>query len=132
MEYTQYERYRQEDMRAQNNISPLDSSGSTASDTTFSTLSANSPDSGSLSHAEIVDSEDESWDLITCFCLKPYAGRPMIECNECNTWIHLSCAKIRKTNIPDIYVCQECKDSKYTTRKSNRIRIDNTKFTDEV
>ncbi|KAM9231059.1 uncharacterized protein RG961_004631 [Leptosomus discolor] len=50
--------------------------------------------------------DDDAWDLITCFCLKPFAGRPMIECNECATWIHLSCAKIRKSNVPEVFICQ--------------------------
>ncbi|XP_026546212.1 PHD finger protein 23-like, partial [Notechis scutatus] len=54
---------------------------------------------------------DDSWDLITCYCQKPFAGRPMIECNQCGTWIHLSCAKIKKTNVPDIFFCQKCKES---------------------
>uniref|UniRef100_I3KTE2 PHD finger protein 13 n=1 Tax=Oreochromis niloticus TaxID=8128 RepID=I3KTE2_ORENI len=47
----------------------------------------------------MVDSDDDSWDLVTCFCMKPFAGRAMIECNKCNTWIHLSCAKIRKSHV---------------------------------
>ncbi|XP_070585012.1 PHD finger protein 23 isoform X1 [Erythrolamprus reginae] len=62
----------------------------------------------------MVESGDDSWDLITCYCQKPFAGRPMIECNQCGTWIHLSCAKIKKTNVPDIFFCQKCKES---TRK---------------
>nr|XP_056705966.1 PHD finger protein 13-like [Euleptes europaea] len=66
--------------------------------------------------------EDDAWDLITCFCLKPFAGRPMIECNECTTWIHLSCAKIRKSNVPDIFICQRCRDAKQEIRRSNRAR----------
>ncbi|XP_042316244.1 PHD finger protein 13-like isoform X2 [Sceloporus undulatus] len=66
--------------------------------------------------------EDDAWDLITCFCLKPFAGRPMIECSECTTWIHLSCAKIRKSNVPDIFICQRCRDSKQEIRRSNRAR----------
>ncbi|XP_067850956.1 PHD finger protein 13-like isoform X2 [Heptranchias perlo] len=66
--------------------------------------------------------EDDSWDLITCFCMKPFAGRPMIECNECGTWIHLSCAKIRKSNVPEVFICQKCKDSKQDIRRSNRAR----------
>ncbi|GCC36967.1 hypothetical protein chiPu_0015467 [Chiloscyllium punctatum] len=71
----------------------------------------------------MVDSDDDSWDLVTCYCMKPFAGRPMIECNECGTWIHLSCAKIRKSNVPEVYVCQRCRDSKYDIRRSNRSRI---------
>lgn len=66
--------------------------------------------------------EDDSHDLITCFCLKPFAGRPMIECSECLTWIHLSCAKIRRNNIPDEFTCQRCREAKHTTRRSQRIR----------
>ncbi|XP_062889464.1 PHD finger protein 13 isoform X2 [Mobula hypostoma] len=70
----------------------------------------------------MVDSDDDSWDLVTCYCMKPFAGRPMIECNECGTWIHLSCAKIRKSNVPEVYVCQRCRDSKCDIRRSNRSR----------
>ncbi|KAL8198648.1 UNVERIFIED_CONTAM: hypothetical protein K2H54_019508 [Gekko kuhli] len=71
----------------------------------------------------MVDSDDDSWDLVTCFCMKPFAGRPMIECNECHTWIHLSCAKIRKSNVPEVYICQKCRDSKFDIRRSNRSRM---------
>lgn len=67
-------------------------------------------------------SDEDSHDLITCFCLKPFAGRPMIECSECLTWIHLSCAKIRRNNIPDEFTCQRCREAKHTTRRSQRIR----------
>ncbi|CAL8340663.1 unnamed protein product [Merluccius merluccius] len=60
----------------------------------------------------MVDSDDDSWDLVTCFCMKPFAGRAMIECNTCNTWIHLSCAKIRKSHVPETYMCQSCRDAR--------------------
>nr|XP_015216856.1 PREDICTED: PHD finger protein 23-like isoform X1 [Lepisosteus oculatus] len=69
-----------------------------------------------------VGSEEDSWDLITCFCLKPFAGRPMIECSECGTWLHLSCAKIRRSNVPDVFTCQRCRDSKHEIRRSSRAR----------
>ncbi|KAI1890682.1 hypothetical protein AGOR_G00156160 [Albula goreensis] len=75
----------------------------------------------------MVDSDDDSWDLVTCFCMKPFAGRAMIECNKCNTWIHLSCAKIRKSNVPETYVCQSCRDSKYDIRRSSRSRMGSRK-----
>ncbi|KAM3621773.1 uncharacterized protein V6R79_015810 [Siganus canaliculatus] len=73
----------------------------------------------------MVDSDDDSWDLVTCFCMKPFAGRAMIECNKCNTWIHLSCAKIRKSHVPETYVCQSCRDThgSQDTRRSNRSRV---------
>ncbi|XP_064161769.1 PHD finger protein 13 isoform X2 [Anguilla rostrata] len=75
----------------------------------------------------MVDSDDDSWDLVTCFCMKPFAGRAMIECNQCNTWIHLSCAKIRKSNVPETYVCQRCRDAKFDIRRSNRSRMGSRK-----
>ncbi|KAL1110290.1 hypothetical protein AAG570_008367 [Ranatra chinensis] len=60
---------------------------------------------------EAEDSSDEdSYDIVTCFCKKPFAGRPMIECSKCLTWIHLSCAKVRKSHIPDVYICPSCKE----------------------
>lgn len=73
----------------------------------------------------MVDSDDDSWDLVTCFCMKPFAGRAMIECNQCNTWIHLSCAKIRKSHVPETYACQSCRETHGTsdTRRSHRSRI---------
>ncbi|XP_012677659.1 PHD finger protein 23B [Clupea harengus] len=58
----------------------------------------------------MVESGDDSWDLITCYCGKPFAGRPMIECNQCEVWVHLSCAKIKKSNVPDIFYCHKCRD----------------------
>lgn len=127
--YTRYEQWKQEDLRAEHNTSPLDSAGSTTdSYSSESTLSTSSKDE-SLGHLDLQDSDDESWELITCFCMKPYAGRPMIECSQCNVWIHLSCAKIRKSNIPDTFVCQACKDNHIRSRKSSRVRTENKRVT---
>ncbi|XP_036393480.1 PHD finger protein 13-like [Megalops cyprinoides] len=69
-----------------------------------------------------MEEDEDSWDLITCFCMKPFAGRPMIECSECGTWVHLSCAKIRRTHVPDVFVCQPCRDAKHNIRRSSRAR----------
>ncbi|ESO91664.1 hypothetical protein LOTGIDRAFT_88690, partial [Lottia gigantea] len=69
-------------------------------------------------------SDEDSMDLISCFCMKPYSGRPMIECNDCSVWIHLSCAKIRKANIPDEYTCPKCRTIKSSVRKSLRTKLD--------
>lgn len=52
-----------------------------------------------------LDDEDEE---ITCYCRKPYGGRPMIECTSCQIWVHLTCAKVRRTNIPDTWNCKFC------------------------
>ncbi|KAA0723226.1 PHD finger protein 23B [Triplophysa tibetana] len=67
----------------------------------------------------MVESGDDSWDLITCYCGKPFAGRPMIECSQCNIWVHLSCAKIKKSNVPDIFNCHKCRDSRRSSLKKD-------------
>jgi len=59
------------------------------------------------------ESDEDTYGMITCFCMKPFAGRPMIECSECLTWIHLSCAKIRRTHIPDEFICEHCRQTKH-------------------
>ncbi|KAM8974395.1 PHD finger protein 23 [Pelodytes ibericus] len=69
----------------------------------------------------MVESGDDSWDLVTCYCEKPFAGRPMIECNVCCTWVHLSCAKIRKSNVPDIYYCQKCRGGRLSGSTGPRV-----------
>lgn len=46
--------------------------------------------------------------MVTCYCGKPYAARPMIECSKCLTWVHLFCAKIKRRHIPDIFICVKC------------------------
>lgn len=82
---------------AVNQSPPLDSSGSSVnSESTNSDAQQDDKPSGD----ETDDSD--SYDLVTCFCGKPFAGRPMIECSNCLTWIHLTCARIKKSNIPDV------------------------------
>lgn len=66
-------------------------------------------------------SDDESWNLVTCFCRRPFAGRPMIECNCCKTWVHLFCAKIKKDQVPDTYYCPRCRAS--GSRKEKRRKV---------
>ncbi|XP_015196343.2 PHD finger protein 23B isoform X1 [Lepisosteus oculatus] len=68
----------------------------------------------------MVESGDDSWHLITCYCGKPFAGRPMIECNQCGVWVHLSCAKIKKSNVPDIFYCHKCRDSRQDRRSGHK------------
>ncbi|XP_070532705.1 PHD finger protein 13-like [Ptychodera flava] len=131
-----YEAEQQELLR-KDNSSPLDSGGSSAGsyssdslDSMSSTMSSSSTNSTLIPKRrnDIREDGEDSFDLITCYCNKPFAGRPMIECSECQTWIHLSCAKIRKSNIPDVFVCQRCRDAKHTIRRSGRVRGPKKRF----
>ena len=49
---------------------------------------------------------------VTCYCGRPFAGRPMIECSRCLTWVHLKCAKLTRQRIPETWFCQKCKSLK--------------------
>jgi len=61
----------------------------------------------------LIKEHDASWYSVTCFCGQPFAGRPMIECEMCGIWVHMTCAKIKKTKIPEHYNCITCRrDSK--------------------
>lgn len=118
---------KQEDVRQRNRSPNSLESVSSSTDSAYSeTASSPASSSGDERLLDDVDeeysSDDESWNKITCYCQKPFAGRPMIECSECLTWIHLSCAKIRKSNVPDVFICQKCRDAKHTMRRSNRVR----------
>lgn len=35
----------------------------------------------------------------------------MIECSGCLTWLHMSCAKVKRKNIPEFYYCDSCKSN---------------------
>merc|ERR1712045_525368 len=67
---------------------------------------------GAAADADVEDAgeEDEGWDMVTCFCGKPFAGRPMIECSGCYTWIHIKCARLKRTHIPDTWYCTKCRE----------------------
>ncbi|GAB6022248.1 hypothetical protein CHUAL_006380 [Chamberlinius hualienensis] len=119
LEYENYETVKEEELRHKT-ISPLDSTGSSTTESIKSDSPTSASTSPSLEDRKDVESDEDSYDLVTCFCMKPFAGRPMIECSECLTWIHLSCAKIRKANIPEEYICQRCKDAKLASRRSQR------------
>uniref|UniRef100_A0A1E1WZJ7 Zinc finger PHD-type domain-containing protein n=1 Tax=Amblyomma aureolatum TaxID=187763 RepID=A0A1E1WZJ7_9ACAR len=122
LEYENYESIKQEELR-EKAASPSDSSADSVDSVKQEDVEQGG---GPLSDVPAALADDDSHDLITCFCLKPFAGRPMIECSECLTWIHLSCAKIRRNNIPDEFTCQRCREAKHTTRRSQRIRAGGT------
>merc|ERR1712037_516129 len=60
----------------------------------------------------LIGESDESWNSVTCFCGAPFAGRPMIECDNCSLWVHMTCGKVRKNYVPAKYVCPLCKPLK--------------------
>ena len=35
----------------------------------------------------------------------------MIECSGCLTWLHMSCVKVKRKNIPEFYYCDSCKSN---------------------
>lgn len=105
LDYENYEMLRHEDMRSKAN-SPIGSTGSESAKS--ETPSSNSGEERKASSDS--DSDDDGYNTVTCFCGKPFAGRPMIECSHCLTWIHLSCARIRRTNIPDEFICAKCRE----------------------
>ena len=71
------------------------------------------------------DYDDGEEEEITCYCRKPYGGRPMIECSSCLTWVHLTCAKVKRSAIPDTWFCSLCKQkpsTKITKQSGSRAR----------
>jgi len=112
LDYENYEESSREDkLRRRHTSSPLGSTGSGAESSMSSSqeesLGLESPTPRSNVIVSDEDSEDE--DDVTCYCKKPYGGRPMIECSCCSTWVHLACAKVKRTAIPDMWYCALCK-----------------------
>jgi len=122
LDYENYDAVKREENRRRNSCSPLGSTGSsngswfhTKEDESEKNSSEetdyNGIADGAAADADVEDAgeEDEGWDMVTCFCGKPFAGRPMIECSGCSTWIHIKCARLKRTHIPDIWYCAKCR-----------------------
>ncbi|KAE8742299.1 hypothetical protein FOCC_FOCC012178 [Frankliniella occidentalis] len=120
LEYEDYENQKVQDEMREKASSPIGSTGSGAD--SIKSESASSSQDDRKSSDDAGTSDDDSYDVITCYCSKPFAGRAMIECNECLTWIHLSCAKIKKSNIPEIFICVKCTNKqKQTSEESTHL-----------
>ncbi|XP_055318687.1 PHD finger protein 23B-like [Sitodiplosis mosellana] len=91
----------------------LDGSNTMLNDTSTDdvTKAMSAIDASSANEDEDSDVDADSYNLITCYCGKPYAGRPMIECSCCLTWLHLSCAKVKRKKIPELFYCVKCTKS---------------------
>lgn len=122
LEHENYDQIRSQDLRLRHSSSPLGSTGSSNESWPLSkddyaemySPSRNDEDDddanrNSTTEEERVSEEDDSWDQVTCYCGKPFAGRPMVECSKCLTWVHLKCAGLRRTHIPDTWHCAKCK-----------------------
>eukprot|EP00093_Oithona_nana_P005733 05733.XXX_47799_49717_1 [CDS] Oithona nana genome sequencing. len=130
LEYENYEQIRSQDLRLRHSSSPLGSTGS--SNESWPLLSKdedaemysphrhkinevddiNRTDSEEQEDISEEDDRQEEWNQVTCYCGKPFAGRPMVECSKCLTWLHLKCAGLRKSHIPDTWLCSKCKPDK--------------------
>lgn len=55
--------------------------------------------------------DKETFESVSCWCGKPFAGRPMIECDLCLVWFHMSCEQVRRNNIPQRFHCSRCKEA---------------------
>lgn len=124
-----------DDIRLRHTSSPMGSTASVSEsslssftdDATDNTIDTTVP--GATGHINTSDEDTVTDDLedmddteeITCYCRKPYGGRPMIECTSCQTWVHLTCARVKRTQIPDIWYCALCK-TKSTKSGSNKSR----------
>lgn len=125
LEYENYDQSRsQQDLRLRHSSSPLGSTGSSNESWPLSKddyaemysphhITADDDDANRNSTTEEDERvSDDDQDQVTCYCGKPFAGRPMVECSKCLTWIHLKCAGLRRTNIPDTWHCAKCKKHK--------------------
>eukprot|EP00092_Neocalanus_flemingeri_P008873 GFUD01009548.1.p1 GENE.GFUD01009548.1~~GFUD01009548.1.p1 ORF type:complete len:188 (-),score=29.54 GFUD01009548.1:1468-2031(-) len=109
LDYENYDETREDYLRRRHTSSPLGSTGS-GGESSLSAISSEDQDSlRSPGNIVISDEDSDDDDQITCYCKKPYAGRPMIECSSCATWVHLACAKVKRTAIPDVWNCPMCK-----------------------
>jgi len=107
-------------LRHRHTSSPMGSIGSLGSGDSSSYSEERRPDTSD--EDTITDDFEEGEDEeITCYCRKPYGGRPMIECSSCQTWVHLTCAKVKRSAIPDVWFCAQCK-TKSTNPSANKSR----------
>lgn len=136
LDHENYEQQRSQDLRLRHSSSPLGSTGSSneswpLSKDEYSEMyspphhNVNDMDEDTNRNSteeerENSEDADDSWDQVTCYCGKPFAGRPMIECSKCLTWVHLKCAGLRRTNIPDTWHCTKCKPKPTSLNKSEQ------------
>jgi len=118
LDYENYEETREETLRRRHASSPMGSTGSGDSVRSGEEDAGESP----RNKGSDIDTDDDNMDQVTCYCRKPFGGRPMIECSSCLTWVHLSCAKVKRTAIPDTWFCSMCKTKSTKSRRSSQAK----------
>lgn len=89
-----------------------------------STRSSTSSTDSVLAELEPEEVDKETFESVTCWCGKPFAGRPMIECDKCLVWYHMSCEQVRRNNIPQLFQCSKCKEKRRQKKRSSSGRDD--------
>ncbi|KAF1994559.1 hypothetical protein P154DRAFT_585534 [Amniculicola lignicola CBS 123094] len=54
------------------------------------------------------DRSSLSGDSTRCLCNGSDDGRPMVQCESCNKWLHMGCVGLNHQNLPPVYVCIFC------------------------
>ncbi|KAF2277273.1 uncharacterized protein EI97DRAFT_314940 [Westerdykella ornata] len=67
------------------------------------------------------DRSSLSNDSTRCICNSADDGRPMIQCESCNKWLHKTCVGLSARNPPPVYVCIFCTGSTPVAR-GGRVR----------
>lgn len=72
----------------------------------FSVSPANTSDTSLTTPS--TDRSSLSNDTTRCVCNGSDDGRPMILCESCRNWLHMSCVGLHENNVPPVYVCVFC------------------------
>ncbi|KIM34385.1 hypothetical protein M408DRAFT_19298 [Serendipita vermifera MAFF 305830] len=53
---------------------------------------------------------DKDSDEVACICKGPDDGRPMIQCDNCHSWLHVDCVtrEEERNRLPDKWYCWKC------------------------
>lgn len=57
------------------------------------------------------DRSSLSTESTRCVCNSSDDGRPMVQCESCNKWLHMGCVGLNNQNLPPVYVCVFCTGS---------------------
>ncbi|CAL8105668.1 unnamed protein product [Orchesella dallaii] len=100
--------------QSRSSSSTLNSVGESARESTRSSTSSTDSVLAELDPEEV---DKATYESVTCWCGKSFAVRPMIECDYCLVWYHMSCEQIRRSNIPNHFKCSRCKEDKRRRKK---------------